>query len=73
MKISSTGYLRLNQIIGDISKNIPALIPVSRSTWLRGVIAGFYPAPVKLAKNTVGWKSEDIIELMEKLNNGYFK
>lgn len=73
MNHSSSGYLRLSQIIGNQEKNIPAIIPVSRSTWLRGVESGFYPAPIKLAKNTVAWKNEDIRELVEKLDAGYFK
>ena len=59
------GYLRLSSVL--------ELIPVSRSTWLRGVADKLYPAPIKLAKNTVAWKREDIYSLMKKLNNGYFK
>lgn len=71
--IPQTGYLRLTQIIGDSKKGIPAIIPVSRSTWLRGVEDEFYPSPVKLAKSTVAWRVEDILKLIDDLNDGHFK
>src|SRR3546814_18424785 len=48
--LPETGYLRLHQIIGRPARNgwpaIPALIPVSRSTWWAGVKSGRYPKPV---------------------------
>jgi hypothetical protein len=45
--LPETGYLRLPQIIGDPKANppIPALIPVSRTTWWAGVSSGFFPKP----------------------------
>jgi len=71
--IPATGYLRLNQIIGDETKGIPAIIPIGRTAWLDGVKIGIYPQPVKLGKRTTGWKVEDILELIEDLNAGYFQ
>ena len=48
--LPDTGFVRLPQIIGSTKARppIPALIPVSRSTWWAGVKSGRYPQPVKL-------------------------
>jgi prophage regulatory protein len=35
----------LKQIIGDKTTNIPAIIPVSKSTWWDGVKTGRFPRP----------------------------
>ena len=65
--IPQTGYLRLSQIIGDKKHNIPAIIPVGRTTWLEGVKKGDYPQPVKLSPRTVAWKVDDILRLIDDL------
>ena len=41
--LPDTGFVRLPQIIGSAKARppIPALIPVSRSTWWAGVKSGF--------------------------------
>lgn len=66
--LPETGLLRLSQIIGDANAQppIPALIPVSITTWKRGVKAGHFPAPVKLGPRAVAWRVEDIRALMAK-------
>ena len=61
------GFLRLFQIIGNQSKNIPALIPIGRTTFLNGVKSGKYPKPVKLGERTVAWKVEDIRKLIDSI------
>ncbi len=61
----SVGYLRLSQIIGDTRKGIPALFPVSRTTWLEGVKSGIYPKPVRLSARCVAWKVGDIKALLD--------
>ena len=64
--LPETGFLRLPQIVGD-SKSyppIPALIPVSRSTWWAGVKSGRYPRPVKLGPRITAWRVEDIRRLI---------
>ena len=73
--IPSTGYLRLSQIIGNKKQNIPAIIPVSRTTWLEGVKAGTYPQSINLSKRTVAWRVEDILQLITELgkSNDYQK
>ena len=67
-----TGFLRLPQIIGDrkATPPIPALIPVSKSTWWQGVKEGRYPKPVKLGERCTAWRIEDIRQLIEFLNMG---
>jgi prophage regulatory protein len=47
-QLPDTGFLRLKQIIGAKKTNIPALIPVSKSTWWTGSRSGRFPASVKL-------------------------
>ena len=64
--LPASGFLRERQIIGDpmSEQHVPALIPVSRSTWWRGVKSGRFPAPVKLGPSITAWRSEDIVELI---------
>lgn len=67
--LPQTGYLRINQIIGDPKANppIPAIIPVSRSTWWAGVKSGRYPKPVKtLGPRITAWRVEDILAFIEQ-------
>ena len=70
--LPDTGFLRLPQIIGDPNANppIPALIPVSKSTWTRGIRDGRYPAPVKLGPRASAWRVEDIIAFIAKQEPG---
>lgn len=64
--IPTTGYLRLEVIIGNKKKCIVPLFPVARTTWLDGVKSGRYPKPVKLSARCVAWRVEDILALIEK-------
>lgn len=57
--IPQTGFLRLPQVL--------SVIPVSRSTWWRGVKSGDYPQSVKLGPNTTVWKAEDIRALIDRI------
>lgn len=57
-QLPETGYIKLSQIVGQKSggkykrarANIPALIPVSRTTFLSRVKSGEYPKPVRLGE-----------------------
>lgn len=64
--LPETGFLRLSQIIGDPKADppIPAVIPVSRSTWWAGVKAGRFPKAVKLGPRTTAWPIEAILALI---------
>jgi prophage regulatory protein len=60
------GLLRVNDIIGNPKKGIPALIPVSRSTWWSGVKSGRFPKPVNVLGGSITtWRAEDIRRLVE--------
>lgn len=68
--LPETGYLRLSQIVGKAATKtapaIPALIPVSRSTWWAGVRTGRYPAPTRaLGPRITAWHVADIRALIE--------
>jgi len=67
--LPATGYLRLTQIVGNPKAEppIPAIIPVSKSTWWAGVKTGRYPQSVKLSERCTAWKIEDIRALIEKM------
>lgn len=66
--LPETGFLRLTQIIGNPKAEppIPAVIPVSKSTWWEGVRTGRYPQPVRtLGLRITAWRVEDIRALIE--------
>lgn len=68
-KLPETGFLRLNQIIGNPKAKppIPAVIPVSKSTWWEGVRTGRYPQPVRtLGLRITAWRVEDIRSLIKQ-------
>jgi len=65
-QLPEIGYLRLSQIIGNRNAGIPAIIPVSKSTWWAGIKAGRYPKPVKLSQRCTAWRVEDIRKLIEQ-------
>ncbi len=67
--IPSTGYLRIDHILGNRKKGIPALLPMCRSTWYAGIRAGKYPKSINLTERTVVWKVEDILELIDQLSS----
>ncbi|MDD2800206.1 MAG: AlpA family phage regulatory protein [Methylococcales bacterium] len=54
------GFIKLPQVL--------EIIPVSRSTLLKMVKSGEYPAPIKLSERSVAWKVSDIRALVEKLS-----
>lgn len=64
--LSTAGFLRIWQIVGDKKKGIPPLIPISKSAWWDGVKTGRYPAPVKLSPRVTAWKAQDIRALIEQ-------
>ena len=67
--LPETGYLRLSQIIGNPKADppIPAIIPVSKSTWWAGVKSGRFPQPVKtLGERITAWRVEDIRDFIRR-------
>ena len=69
-QLPETGFLRLSQIIGNRKAKppIPALIPVSKSTWWAGVSSGRFPKPIKLGPRITAWRVEDILALIQQSN-----
>ncbi len=70
LQLPETGYLRLAQIIGKpataTTPAVPAIIPVSKSTWWAGVQSGRYPKPTKaLGPRITAWRVEGIRALIE--------
>lgn len=47
--LPETGFVRLSQILGNpkATPPLPAIIPVSKTTWFKGVREGRYPKPSK--------------------------
>lgn len=66
--LPETGFVRLPNIIGDAKAQppIPALIPVSKSTWWAGVKSGRFPKPIKLGPRITVWRVEDIREFIRE-------
>ncbi|MGJ8641387.1 MAG: helix-turn-helix transcriptional regulator [Opitutaceae bacterium] len=58
-KLPEEGFVRLETIL--------QVIPVSRSTWFRGVNDGRFPHPVKLSERASAWRVEEIRMCMEKI------
>ena len=68
--LPSTGYLRLQQIIGNPARGVPPLIPVSRSTWWAGVKSGRFPQPTRaLGARITAWSVDDIRALIAATAN----
>ena len=70
-KLPVTGFLRLNQIIGNAKANppIPPLIPIGKSTWWEGVQSGRFPKPIKLGPRITLWKTEEIQRLITDIGS----
>lgn len=68
--LPATGFIRVSQIIGNPKADppVPAIIPVSKSSWWQGVKTGRYPKPHKLGPRTTAWTVSSIRELVAKLS-----
>ena len=53
------GLVRLDKVL--------QVIPVSKSTWYRGIESGIYPKPIRLGLRAVGWRVEDIRGCIERM------
>lgn len=65
--LPDAGFCKLWQIVGDKKRNIPAILPVSRSTFLSRVKDGTYPQPIKLGTRSVAWRVQDIRALLAEI------
>jgi prophage regulatory protein len=68
--LPEAGYLRIWQIVGkpatETTPAIPAIYPVSMSTWWAGCRSGKYPKSVKISERITAWRVEDIRALIEQ-------
>jgi predicted DNA-binding transcriptional regulator AlpA len=68
--IPETGYMRLSQILGNKKAGIPAIIPISKTSWWQKCKTyPTWPKPVRLGRCTF-WKASDIRDLIQRLENG---
>ncbi|MBY3565717.1 helix-turn-helix transcriptional regulator [Rhizobium laguerreae] len=63
--IRPDSFLRLSSILSPIGP-----LPISRSSWWLKVRRGEFPQPIKLGPRTTAWRGKDIIDLIERLENG---
>jgi len=73
-KLPETGFLRIDDIVGrpasHLKPGIPAIIPVSRSTWWNGVRTGRYPQPTReLGARITAWSVESILALIQNASD----
>ncbi len=61
---------RLSELIPHKDSSKKRILPMSRSTWYKGISEGRYPKPIRLGPRTSAWKESDIYKL---INEGYEK
>ena len=59
--LPNTGFVRLVDVL--------KVIPVSKTTWWKGIQTGRFPKPIKLTERTTAWRVCDIHKLIEELPN----
>ena len=57
----SSGFVRIDQIIGNPEKGFVPVIPVKKATWWKGVKEGVFPRPLKILPQVTVWRAEDIL------------
>lgn len=66
--LPSEGYARIWHVVGSRKKGIQGVLPMSRSSFLKGVKDGkLNIKPVKLGERTTGYKVEEIRALIAEL------
>lgn len=60
--LPETGFVRRRQFLGPGKP-----IPIGVTKWYKGIRAGDYPPPIKLAANLSVWRVQDIRALIERL------
>lgn len=60
-ELPAEGFVRLEKVL--------EVIPVSKSTWFRGIQAGTFPQSFKLGARASAWRVEDIRDCLEYLSD----
>jgi len=68
--LHALAYLRIWDIVSNPSKGTTGLLPIGRSSFLKGVKEGRYPKPVKLGPRTTAWRVSDIHDLLMSFGGG---
>jgi len=42
------------------------MFPIGKTTWWKGIKEGRYPKPIRLGARAVGWRVQDILDLIER-------
>ena len=58
-------WVRISDICRT-SNNQTSILPISPSTWWKGVRAGTFPPPVKFGRASL-WKLTDVLELVDRV------
>lgn len=56
-EINRDRLLRLTEVL--------QIIPISKSSWWKGIQNGKYPQPIKLGPRTTCWRESDVLELLD--------
>jgi predicted DNA-binding transcriptional regulator AlpA len=58
---------RQKQILGDSKATPPIepIIPISASTWWKGIRNGLYPKGIKLSARVTVWRGSDLRKIIE--------
>ena len=59
-KHSLTAWMRIWQIVGDETREAPAIVPVKANTVWRWSREGKFPKPYTLSPGCTAWKGEDV-------------
>lgn len=59
------GFMRLTAIIAPHGP-----IPISKSSWWSGIRDGRYPKPVRIGPRISVWRTQDIVDLISKIERG---
>ena len=62
---SMSKLLRVRDIVKVNKNSTNFYLPISRSSWLKGVSEGKYPQPIKLSTRVTCWRESDVLALMQ--------
>jgi len=64
--LPENGLLRIWQIIGSKKRNIPPILPISRSTFYAGIKSGKFPRPILIGSRIACWDVNQIRKIIER-------
>ena len=67
--VDQIGFYKISDIIQTNGSTREPILPISRSTWLRGIKEGIFPEPHKLMGINV-WAKKDVLALLGRIGEG---